>query len=233
METHPLDPKLLRRMARFAGIPTEAQAHMLRHGIVRHFAKGQPIFFEGDACTHFYMVLKGEVTVFKVLETGRDMILDIMRSGEAFGEVALLDGTALPASATARTDARVVMLPRRDYLLLLERYPQVAQAIIRDLHLRMRSLRQRVELLSEGGVQARIALLLLSYARELGREEEGGTLVPVRLSRQEISGMVCARVETVIRIMSRWQKEGLVETVPEGFLIADRQALEAITAGEG
>jgi CRP/FNR family transcriptional regulator len=71
--------------------------------------------------------------------------------------------------------------------------------------------------------------LLLTLAERFGDEQEGhGTLVPVVLSRGELSSLVGARVETVIRVLSRWQKQGLLETSREGFLLRDIGALAAV-----
>jgi len=225
-----LDAKAIRRIPRFSGISAEAEGWLCEHAVVSTYTKGETIFFEGDPSAHFYMVLKGEVKVFKMLESGRELILDFFREGEAFGEVALVEGGDFPASAVAMEDASVLVLPRRDYLHLLERYPEVAHSIIRDLTLRMHALRRRVEVLGEMGVQARIANLLHVYSRQLGKQTEAGLLIPIHLSRNEVASLVCARIETVIRIMSRWQKDGLVINVPEGFLVPDVEALAALTA---
>ena len=226
-----LDPHTIRRIPRFSGITPEAEAWIRQRAGVRHFARGATIFLEGDPSSHFYMVLTGEVKVYKVLESGRELILDFFRKGESFGEVALVDGGDFPACAMAAEDSSIMTLERKEYLLLLERFPEVARSIIRDLTMRLHALRRRVEVLGEIGVQSRIANLLQVYARGLGRQTERGLLIPVHLSRNEVASLVCARIETVIRIMSRWQKEQLVLSVEEGFLVPDAEALHALTVG--
>lgn len=228
-----LDVQAIRRIPRFTGISAEAEAWLCERAHVRTVDKGQAIFYEGDPCTAFYMVLEGEVKVYKVLESGRELILDLFRPGEAFGEVALVDGSDLPANAVAMEDSSIFTLGRRDYLHLLERHPEVARSIIRDLTLRMHALRRRVEVLGEMGVESRIAQLLQIYARQVGREDAQGMLIPLRLSRNEVASLVGARIETVIRIMSRWQKEELVVSVAEGFLVKDPDALAALAMGQG
>ena len=226
-----LDPAAIRRIPRFAGISPEAARWLGGHAGLRNYGRGEAIFFEGDPCSHFHMVLKGEVKVFKVLESGRELILDFFHDGEAFGEVALVDGSEFPANSVATSESTVLSLSRKDYLLLLERFPEVARSIIRDLTLRMHALRRRVEVLGEMGVEARIANLLQLYARQLGRDTERGLLIPIRLSRQEVASLVGARIETVIRIMSRWQKERRVLSQAEGFLVPDAETLAELTAG--
>jgi CRP-like cAMP-binding protein len=227
-----LGPNVIRRIPRFSGISREAETWLCERAGERAVSKGDVIFFEGDPGSHFYMVLTGEVKIFKVLESGRELIMDLFRPGEAFGEVALMDGSDFPACAVAQEKSALLTLSRKDYLYLLTHFPEVAQSIIRDLSLRMHALRRRLEVLGEGSVQARIAQLLQIHAAQFGRQTEHGMLIPIRLTRHEVASLVCARIETVIRIMSRWQKESLVLSVPEGFLVPDTDALQALTSGE-
>jgi CRP/FNR family transcriptional regulator len=65
----------------------------------------------------------------------------------------------------------------------------------------------------------------------MGRSDQGGIFVPMPLHRQELADLTGATIETCIRIMSRWEKETVVHTAKEGFVILDRDALEAVAAG--
>lgn len=226
-----LDPATVRRIPRFSGLGEETETWLCGRLRLTRYATGTTIFYEGDPCDHFYMVHTGEVKVSKMLESGRELILDFFGKGEAFGEVALMDGDTFPANAVAHQNCEVLTLTRAEYLELLEGHPAAARSVIRDLTLRLHAMRRRVEVLGEGGVQSRIAQMLLIYARNVGREVDGGTLVPVQLSRNEVASLVCARMETVIRIMSRWQKEGLVRTANDGFLVPNPDALKAVALG--
>lgn len=228
-----IDPKSLRRFPRFLGLTPEAESWVCERLKVRGYGRGETIFLEGDPCRHFFLVEEGEVKIYKVLESGRELILDIFHPGEAFGEVALVDGGEFPANAIAMDTANVLTLSRDDYMRMLERFPEISRAIIRDLSLRLHAMRRRVEVLGEGGVQSRIAQMLQIYARQMGKETPEGLFIPIHLTRQEIAALVCARIETVIRIMSRWQKKNWVLTRPDGFLVMNADVLhDMVTQGE-
>jgi CRP/FNR family transcriptional regulator len=77
-----------------------------------------------------------------------------------------------------------------------------------------------------GRVETRFALLFLKLCENLGRPEGDGTFVSLPLSRQDLADLTGTTLETSIRVMSRWGKEGLVVTTPEGFRVSDREALE-------
>ena len=83
-----------------------------------------------------------------------------------------------------------------------------------------------------GSVEYRAARLFATLADRAGRSRADGVFVPIHLSRQEIADMVGTTIETAIRVMSRWQKEGLVETERDGFLIRKIEALREIAPEE-
>jgi CRP/FNR family transcriptional regulator len=72
--------------------------------------------------------------------------------------------------------------------------------------------------------------LFLKLSGEMGRAERGGVFIPLVLSRQELADMTGTTIETGIRIMSRWGKEEVVRTEKDGFVVLDRQTLEAMAA---
>ena len=76
----------------------------------------------------------------------------------------------------------------------------------------------------------RFARLFLKLAADMGRQERGGVLVPLALSRQELADMTGTTIETAIRIMSRWGKQQIVRTEKDGFVVLDRAALENLSA---
>ena len=81
-------------------------------------------------------------------------------------------------------------------------------------------------MLSAGSVDARLATLLLDLADRFGDDLEDGTvLVPLPLSRQDLADLVSTTFESAIRVMSRWQKQGVVQTRSGGFILQDVESL--------
>jgi CRP/FNR family transcriptional regulator len=81
-----------------------------------------------------------------------------------------------------------------------------------------------------GSVEHRMARLLTTLAERTGQKTKDGVFIPIALSRQDIADLVGTTIETAIRVMSRWHKEGVVETERKGFRIRDPQALAATSA---
>ena len=77
-------------------------------------------------------------------------------------------------------------------------------------------------------MEARFARLFLKLANDIGRQRDGGTFIPLALTRQELADMTGTTIETCIRIMSRWGKEEIVRTDKDGFTLLDPGALTTV-----
>ncbi len=221
------DIAALRQIPRFAGLSDKASEWLSSRISARAFGAGEILFLEDEPCEHLYVVYSGAIKVYKSLDSGRELILDIFGFGEAVGEVALIDRAGYPASAAAQEDSIVYVMAARDYFHLIEAYPDATLALVRDLTLRMRSLSRRVKDLGGGGVDFRIATALLQFSKN--EEVSGGGIpVPIPLSRRDIADLVGARIETVIRIMSKWGKDGYIRTENGRITILNRPALKRI-----
>jgi CRP/FNR family transcriptional regulator len=134
-----------------------------------------------------------------------------------------------PASAMALEDTTCVIIPRAAFFHLLESNPSLVRGFLLGMTTRLVELTNRLAELTGGRIDARFARLFMKLASETGRAERGGTFIPIALSRQELADMTGTTVETCIRIMSRWNKEAIVRTEKDGFVVLDRAGLERIT----
>jgi CRP-like cAMP-binding protein len=196
----------------------------------RHYEKGQVIFEQDSAADAFYTIASGRVKIFKMLPTGKDLILEIFGTGDPLGAIAAYDGRPFPASAVALEDTVCVVIPRATFFRLLEAHPSLVRGLMLGMTIRLVELTNRLAQLSGTRVEPRFARLFLKLADQMGREERGGLFIPLALSRQELADMTGTTIETGIRIMSRWGKEEVVRTEKDGFVILDRRTLEATAA---
>jgi CRP/FNR family transcriptional regulator len=112
----------------------------------------------------------------------------------------------------------------------MERCPALGASIACSMHTKLAALHGSIEVLSAGTVESRLATALLKLYDQLGDDFEDGTSgIPVALSRRELAELVSTSLETAIRVMTRWERQGVLETTGEGFTIVDRSALERAT----
>jgi len=201
-----------------------------QHAAVRHYDKGQVVFEQDTPSDAFYTIASGRVKIFKMLPTGKDMILEVFGKGDPLGALAAYDGRPFPASAVALEETVCIVIPRPVFFRLLEEHPSLVRGLMLGLTMRLVELTNRLAELSGTRIEPRFARLFLKLSGEMGKQERGGTFIPLALSRQELADMTGTTIETAIRIMSRWGKEEVVHTEKDGFVILDRRTLEATAA---
>jgi CRP/FNR family transcriptional regulator len=201
-------------------------------GVARaqRYARGDTIFSEGDPADLFYTVATGRVKVFKTAPSGKDLILEVFGPGDPLGATAAYEGRPFPASAVALEDTTCVAIPRAAFFTLLEQHPSLARGLLLGLTHRLIELTNRLAELTGGRVESRFARLFVKLAHDIGKPVNGGTFVPMALSRQELADLTGTTIETCIRIMSRWSKDEIVRTDKDGFTVLDLPALETIAS---
>jgi CRP/FNR family transcriptional regulator, nitrogen oxide reductase regulator len=117
------------------------------------------------------------------------------------------------------------------FFALLEKHPTLVRGFMLGLTQRIVELTRRIPEVAGGRVETRFAHLFLKLADKMGRTGAEGTVIPLVLSRQDLADLTGTTIETAIRIMSRWGKEGLVKTEKDGFVLVDRSAVEKLALG--
>jgi CRP/FNR family transcriptional regulator len=212
----------------FRRLQAEDRARLAAAARMKVYPRGVTIFREGDPSEWLLLIVQGRVKVFKSTATGKDVILEIFGPGDPFGAVAVIESRPFPASAVALEDTSCVLIPRTSLFVLLEQHPSLVRGLLAGLTLRLIDLTNRIAELTGGRVEPRFARLFLKLADDLGRPADSGIFVALPLSRQELADMTGTTIETCIRIMSRWNKEGIVLTGRDGFTVADKPSLETI-----
>ncbi len=221
----------LRAVALFRALSPDDRARLGEVSVIRAYDKGETLFSEGDASEFLYTVLSGRVKVVKSIPSGKEIILEIFGAGDPVGAVVAYEGRPYPATAIALEKASCLLVRRGPFFGLLERHPTLVRGFLLGLTQRIVELTRRIPEVAAGRVETRFAHLFLKLADKIGRPGPAGAFIPMALSRQDLADLTGTTIETSIRIMSRWGKEGPVRTESDGFLVLDRQALEKLTLG--
>jgi CRP-like cAMP-binding protein len=222
--------ELLRRTPIFSRLSAADRKVVAEVARVQHFGKGETIFEQETPSDAFYQIISGRVKIFKMLPSGKDLILEVFGPGDPLGAVAVYMERPFPASAAALEDTTCVIIPRPAFFRLLEANPSLVRGLLLGLTTRLVELTNRLAELTGGRIDGRFARLFLKLAKEMGRSERGGTFIPLALSRQELADLSGTTIETCIRIMSRWGKDSVVQTEKDGFVILNRGELERVAA---
>jgi len=196
---------------------------------VQEYGRGDVVFGEGEPADDFFTVVEGRVKVIKGTPDGKMVILEIFGPGDPVGAVAVYEDLPYPATAVALEPTICLRLTKTDFYELLESRPSLVRGLLLSLTHRLVLLTNRLAERTGGRVETRFARLFLKLSDDIGKAHESGVFIPMPLSRQDLADLLGTTVETSIRIMSRWGKDGVVQTRKEGFLVTDLEALENLS----
>lgn len=196
------------------------------------YAARDYIFREGEAAIWFCVVRSGHVKILRQARGGREVVLEFLGPGEPFGGVAVIERRPYPASAQATEVSTIVKIPRDPIVALAERYPSIIREMALMIGRRLRTAHDAVESLAADPVEARLAATLLRLAEREGTRQAHGLTLPFHLTRQSLADMTGTTVETTIRVVSRWLKQGLVREADGRLLLVSVDALRALAEGD-
>lgn len=187
--------------------------------------RGTTIFSKGDAGTSLFAVCSGIVQVIALYTNGRNAVFNLIREGEIFGEVALLDGGPRTADAIAFTDCNLMVIERRDFLSLLRTHPDVAIKLLAVLCSRLRRTTEQVEDLMFLDLRSRLVKTLL-------RLSQMGTNGEIAISQDDLSQIVGMSREMINKQLQVWVKERQIKLARRRITVLQPDALARIVAEE-
>jgi len=206
----------------FSGVTEEQLADLAEICQVREFRRGEMIFMEGDAADGFYMVLDGQVKIYKISLEGREQILHIFGPGEPFGEVAVFQDRPFPANAAALIKTRLLYFPGPEFIRLVQENPSIALNMLAMFSMRLRRFATQIEHLSLKEVPGRLASHLLYLSEEQGGRDK----VTLDIPKGQLASLLGTSPETLSRIFSRMGEEGIIEVRGKEITLLDRERLE-------
>jgi len=216
----------LQKIPLFANLK-EAELQSLSQIVIeRTYKKNSNIFFEGDPGDGVYFIKAGQVKVIKTSEEGGEQILHLLGPGDIFGEVVLFDGSDFPATAQAVVDSQIGMIRNWDMDVFIRANPEVALKLLKVMSHRLRDAQIKIKNLALQDTLRRTVGMLLHLAQEHGKRTAEGIEINLPLSRQELANMVGTSRETVTRILSRLNKEGLIVLEKQKIIILDEEELQ-------
>ena len=211
----------------FASLTPAELAQVNTHFHETGYGPGEAVYFAGDPTARLYVVARGKVKLSRPTLGGQDVILDILAPGDFFGSLDLLGDAHYPDTAQAQTQVCVLGVDAPSFQTILLRYPAVALAVLQATTRRLQAAHETIRQLSAYPVERRIAAVLVKLAEKLGAPSPEGLLIQVPLARQELADMTGTTVETASRVISQFQKAGLIRTGRRWLAVADPAGLAA------
>lgn len=196
------------------------------------YQEEEVVYFEGDPAGHFYVVAAGKVQLMRHTRMGKDVLLDLLKPGEYFGGLSPSPEETYSETAIAHTSVCTLRMGKDVFRSILSQRPEVALRVLEITTARLSAAQEMVRQLSAHSVEQRIAFTLLKLADKFGRRHEKGLLIQTPLSRDELAEMTGTTTESASRVISQFQKAGLIETGRRWVAIKEREGLETILVGD-
>jgi len=185
------------------------------------YKKKSDIFSEGDAPLNVYYVKSGSVKIFKSHPDGKELIISLVNANDFFGFEPILEGTTYMESAIAIQDTVLTVIPKFDFLTLLQS-PDVSASFISLLCKKVAEKENQLVNLAYNSVRQRTAEALLKTIQLKDNKEN------IQISRDDLAKMVGTAAESVIRVLSDFKDEGLIEIESGKIRIKSQPRLEKV-----
>ena len=229
---------LLRRCPLFAGLQ-EKDLHKIKAiATPRQFRKREVLFSDGEEAKGFYVILTGKVKLYKISLEGKEQILHMVSAPDAFAEAALfLEGT-YPAFAEALSDSQLLFFPKRNFIQLIEKNPQLSINMIVSLSQYLKRFASLIEELSLREVSSRIAKYLIDLSLKslkVGttrfREGKSPREIELDLSKTQLASKLGTISATLSRTLAKMKAKGVIDVEKNRILILNQGLLEEMASG--
>lgn len=189
--------------------------------------KGEVIFNEGDFINGVYCIKDGVCKLSKLSENGRDQIVKLIVKGDLLGQRSLVSEEAANLTATALNDMEVCFIPRSEIIADLSKNPKFTMDVLKEMAGDLKNADDTIVDMAQKSVVQRLSEVLLYIHDSFDLDEEG--MLGVVLSREDYANLVGTATESAIRILSKFKKDGLIETSGKRIKILDKDRLARIS----
>ena len=221
---------VLRKHPIFSDLDPEAFDQLCRYAKHTTLKRGTTIVSKGDPGNSLIAVISGTVKISVTSSDGRSAILNLIGPGEIFGEVAVLDGQARTADATANTNCEIYIIDRRDFIPFVRSQPALAMKFIELLCTRLRWTSDQVEEVILPNLPGRLASALLRLTEKHKLAPAGRTIA---VTQQEISEMVGMTRESINKQLRAWADRKWVRLEHGAIVVLDAGSLQAVAEAGG
>lgn len=194
------------------------------------YGKGDIIYGPGKSSSSMYLAVAGTVGISQTTDDGNDVLLEVVRPGELFGESAFFDVPRRSERAAAIEKATLMTWAIADMEDLITRRPRLAVALLQVLAQRNAEFTRRIQSFATDSIERRLARSLLRFSERLGNPEDDGSVQMIPFTHEMLSRYVGTTREVITQCMNRFRRQGYVTYSRRGIKLY-REPLSTLLAG--
>lgn len=207
---HKLDESLLAAVPPFRRLSRPQIREILDAATALRFDAGVAIFSEGLPVERFFLLLDGHIRVVRTTPGGDQIIALHIAPGQLFGIGAAIGRTTYPATAMTADECVTLAWPNRLWQVFVDSYDGFATETYKVVGERVGEMNNRIVEMATQAVEQRIACAILRLVTQAGRKVDGGIEIGMPITRQNLSDMTGTTLHTVSRLLSGWERDGIV-----------------------
>ena len=184
------------------------------------YKRGQIIFYEGTHPSGLYCINYGKIKIYKIDHTGKEQIVRLAKGGDILGYRSLISGELYSSFASPLEDSLICFIPRSVFFSLLQTNANLSMKIMKMLSMDLKSAETRIANMAQKPVRERLAETLLILKEFYGVEDDKATL-DVALTREDLANVVGTATETVIRLLSEFKHDRIIDLKGRKIKIID------------
>lgn len=224
-----LDESLLTHLPPFSRLDRRQIRTILDQATSRRFAEGVAIFDEGAPADKFFMLLDGYVRVVRVTPTGEQVTALHIPAGQLLGIAKAIGRDTYPATAMTASESIVLSWPTRLWETFVADYDGFATETYKIVGSRLGEMHNRVIEMATQQVEQRVANALLRLINQTGRKVTKGIEIGFPITRQDLSELTATTLHTASRLLSAWERQGLVQSKRKRITVLDPHALVVLS----
>lgn len=221
----------LKGVSFFQDLTPDALALVRERMVHRTVPAGTTLFRKGEQARGVYILTRGRVEIYRSTADGREQVIHAETPVQSVAELPVFDGGVYPASGRTGEESELLFLSMDDFQRLYREHPEIADAVIRNLGKRLRSLVTVVEKVSLRSIPSRVAKTLMDRAESLGVAEEGGVF-DLSGTQSDLAHELATSRESVARALGSLRREGIISTEGRRITIHSLEALKDVAHGE-
>ena len=212
---------LLKRVPIFSSFNEDELERLAKLCVQRTTPRDHVILVAEEVGDTLFIISHGSVKVSYVSESGREVILSILKKGDFFGELSLLDGKTRSANITTLEQTDLLLIRRGDFLHLIEEFPNIAIGLLRVLAQRIRAADLQIASVTLQDAMGRVASAIVHVAEKTGRPRGDSVIIPKLPIQQDLASMAGTARETISRVMTEFEEKGFIEKEGHRVVIPD------------
>ncbi|MGC1496553.1 MAG: Crp/Fnr family transcriptional regulator [Sulfitobacter sp.] len=222
---HRLDESLLSPLPPFSQLERAQIRAVLDRATSSRFDAGVSIFEESQQADRFFLLLDGTIRVVKITSGGEQVTSLHIPAGQLFGVAQAFGRDTYPATAISASEVLILCWPTSLWHHFVAEYPGFATQTYKAIGERIVEMNTRIVEMSTQHVQQRIARALLRLVKQSGQRTPEGIEINFPITRQDVSEMTGTTLHTVSRLLSAWEKDGLVSSKRKKIVVSDPHRL--------